>query len=1064
MEGIIDWLLNVINFNLFVNSADIGNLDNWDDTQSVVLPHHLFTNKPREFWFGICTIVTVMTKSCIQTCFLTSDLSHKGLLESVLVLLDKDPDKEYNIPNFPSESDCYKCKNTVFWPVLQCFVLLIEKLGSRFWMLTTTTPNSVLKLIKSNPYYELQLNICYSHAAQLDSAINNDNDFSFSQLVYDDSLGKDKSVEPIQERYHGFSLSWVVPFIKSLIDFGDYEASTVVELLDFVCHVHSVSLHGDTNVSSTDLFQIVLPIERVAERVENLFLSQESLKCITQSVDVLFSQKVYAVILQCKQAVFSMITFLCSYVLSKGRRHKPTLKQHLSQTARTYTSLVMYCSTEKTAGRLWYLVKQISSLSPFLSIVSSKVDSSYGHASLLQPDELCEMLLKLIANKQSNQDIAGPFLYPPSFNSSTVKKTSGNVPVIKQEPLEGANGKSFCATETKGRPLSNHDLYQGSSSHNSSSSSSKDLHCEKKLDGSYGGLDQKQISLKLKKLPVTVVKSEKGVLHYEYESNLQSVSISPVSVSQSLTKPVKPRIESDTDSCSSNSDGDTDDLPSYFAFSNRRRFTDASTSSTITLESEINEELVMQKQTAEELVKNMERTSQNAQFTAITDSDERNVADFANPHSDRCLFKQSSKGCYSKVEYNAVKLNTECDVKLNPSPEQELCFYHEQNIDCAVVNKSSSIIDMVLDCDPPILQDDIVEESPVSDQDTLVEQHEPIGSELVGMDNVKTDSGDEDVFCVTDNQPESDKQQQSVSVNSKMDTSFNGGKNFEPMQFENDQHTKSCGFPSTSVCTSSTTSHRVVVPYKYCDLKFSSVAMESEMKLESSNLEKSDEVIKQVNSDSVHKHIAQSSYVQHSATTAKQLVSDDKIQPAVAGRAPFSQSRMGSLHIPSALSTITRKTQAGKAKDTTTSKDLHKNTTLEPMGRSSSVTSETSRAMVKVELSRVYNKEEFLMEVLSWNPTVFYHTKGSGVSDINEGPYSLSSIEKVPVTFESSDKYVDVFKPLLLLETWDTVSYNYICSCYHVTSHDMCTCNVLRSTKISIYRSLENFRLELFRC
>ena len=1046
LEGVIDWLLNVINFNLFVNSADIGDPANWVDTQTVVLPHHLFTDKPHEFWFGICTIVTVMTKSCIQTCFLTSDLCHKGLLESVLALLDNDPDKEYNIPNFPSETDCYQCKDTVFWPVLQCFVLLIEKLGSRFWILTTTTPNSVLKLIKSNPYYEMQLNICYSHAAQLDSAINNDNDFSFSQLVYDDSLGKAKSVEPIQEQYHGFSLSWVVPFIKSLIDFGDYEASTVVELLDFVCHVHSVSLHGDTNVSSTDLFQTVLPIEVVAERVENLFLSQESLKCISQSVDVLFSQKVYAVILQCKQAVFCMITFLCSYVLSEGRRHQPTFKQHLSQTARTYTSLVMYCSTEKIAGRLWYLVKQISPLSPFLSIISSKMDSSYGHASLLQPDELCEMLLKLIANKQINQDIAGPFLYPPSFDSSTVKKTTDNVPVIKQEPLEG--GKSFCATEIRGRPQSNHDLYQGSSSHSSSSSSSKGLHCEKKSDDFYGGLDQKQISLKLKKLPLTVVKSEKGVLRYEYESNLHSVSMSPESVSQSLTKPVKPHIESDTDSCSSNSDDDidddTDDLPSYFAFSNRRQFTDASTSSTVTLESE---ELVKQKQTAEEMVKNMERMSQNAQFTLITESDERNVADFANPHSDGCVFKQRSKGCYLKGEDKAIKLNTEHDVKRNPSPEQELCFYQEQNIDCAVVNTSSSIIDMVLDCDPPILQDDIVEESPVSDQDTLVEQHEPIGLELVEMDNVKTDSGDEDVFCVTDNQWESDKQQQSVSVNSKMNTSFNGGKNFEPMQFESDQLTKSCGFPSTSVCTSSTTSHSVVVPYKYCDLKFSSVDIESETKLESSNLEKSDEVIKQANSDSVHKHIVQSSYVQHSATTAKQLMSDDKIQPAVAGRAPFPKSRMGSLHIPSALSTITKKAQAGKAKDKTTSKDLHKNTTLEPMSRSSFVTSETSRAVVKDKLSRVYDKEEFLMEVLSWNPTAFHHTKGSGISVINEGPYSLSSIKKVPVTFESSDKYIEVFKPLLLLETWDTVSYNYFYSCFHVTRHDMCTCNVLRSPK-----------------
>ena len=1025
LESVINWLLNVINFNLFAYSADIGDLANWDDTQNV-LPHHLFTNKPREFWLGMCTIFTVMTKSCIQTCFLTSDLSHKGLLESVLALLDENPDKEYDIPSFSSQSESYKCKNTVFWPVLQCFVLLIEKLGSRFWMLTATIPNSVLKLIKSNPYYQLQLNICYSHAAQLDSAITNDNDFSFSQLVYDDSLGKAKSVEPIQERYHGFSLSWVVPFIKSLIDFGEFEASTVVELLDFVCHVHSVSLHGDTNVNSTDLFQTVLPIEVVAGRVESLFLSQESLKCITQSVDVMFSQKMYTVLLQCKQAVFCMITFLCSYVLSKGRKHQPMLKQHLSQTARTYTSLVMYCSNEKTASRLWYLVKQISSLSPFLSIVSSKVESSYGHTSLLQPDELCEMLLKLIANKQSNQDIAGPFLYPPSFSSLTSKKTTGDAPVIKQELLEEeTKGRPSCATEIKLEPLPDHDLY-----HQGSSAASKSSHFslnEKKSDDTYGGLDQKQLSLTIKKLPITVIKSEEGVLHYEYESDLNNVPTSPGSVSKSLTKPVKPRayIESDTDSCSSNSDDDNDDLPSYFAFSKRRRCTDASTSSTITLESEFNEQLDIQRGTAEKMVKANERSSQSAPFkqTITTDND-----NFASPHSDDCTFKQRSDEGYSKVEDSAIELKPECDMKHNPSAGQELCLYKEQNTDCDVINRSSSIIDMVLDCEPPILQDDIVEYSPVSDHSTIVEQNGPVGSELEAINNMKTDSGDEEVFCVIDEHTSKfislDKQQQSESVNSKVDASFMGDEDFEPVQFENDQCIKSCAFPTTSACKLST-GDAVVVPYKYCDLKFNSLAMESETNSENPNLENSNEVIKQTNSDLVHKHSPYPSCVQHSTTIAKQVMSDDKIQPAVAGRAPFSKSRMSSLHIPSALNTITKKVQAGKTKDSTSSKSLHKNTTLEPMGQSSSVSAETSKAVVKVELSRVYNKEEFLMEVLSWDPTVFYQTKESSKSDINEGPYSLSNIEKVPVTFESSDKYIEVFKPLLLLETWDTVSCYY---------------------------------------
>lgn len=1020
LESVIDWLLNVINFNLFVNYVESDDLA--DDTQNVVLPHHLFTSKPRDFWLGICTILTVMTKSCIQTCLLPSDLSHRELLESVLALLGEDSDKEYDIPNFHTQSESYKCKNTVFWPILQCFIVLVDKLGSRFWMLTTTTPNSVLKLIKNNPYYQLQLNICYSHAAQLDLAKNNDNDLSFSQLVYDDSLDKaSKSMEPIQERYHGFSLSWVVPFIKSLIDFGDYESSTVVELLDFVCHIHSISLHGDTNVSSTDLFQTVLPIEVVAERVESLFLPQESLKCITQSVDVLFSQKVYSVLLQCKQAIFCMITVLCSYVLSKGKRLHPVLnqiKQHLSQTARTYTSLVMYCSTEKTASKLWYLVKQISSLSPFLSTVSNQAGCPHGHSDLLQPDELCKILLKLIADKQNNQDIAGPFLYPPSFDSSTLKKTFTSITVIKQEPFEEeTNSKLSYSTRINQPSLLNRDMYHHESPTHSEGSDIAKVHYsssdEKMTDGdTWSALDQKQVSLKLKKLPITVSKSDNGVLHYAFESDSNnSATIPSGSPSKTSTEPIKSHRESDTDSCSSSTDDDNDDLPSYFSFQ-KRRLTDASTSSTVTIESEFNEQLVMQRATAkEELVKisqpNAPFKQNDDNITLKTDDviwNTNNINNFASPRSDHCTLKQSSEEHYSELEDSSIKLDTEANVKCNTNAEQEWFACNQQNTDGASVNRSSSVIDMVLtECDPHLSKVSLIEDFAVTDQHgSKIEQHGSTGLELGSMENQNSDSsGDEDVFGAIDNQHTTSLDKQEPLINSHVDMNF---KNPEPMQSENEQ--------CADLYTSFTGNDPVVVPIKHHNVKFKSKAMPSETNLGSSN-----EVIDQ---DSVKAKPSCVLHLQQPSSVSTQQMNNDKIQPAVAGRAPFSKSRMASLHIPSALNAIT-KVQAGKAKDIAISKGLHKNT-LASMGQSNAATTETSKVVVKVELSRVYSKDEFLMKVLSWDPTAFHQTQERGKSVISEGPYSLPTIAKVPATFKSSDHYIEVFEPLLLLETWDTVS------------------------------------------
>ena len=978
LESVIDWLLDVINFNLFVNTIDIDNSANWDDTQKVILPRHLFTSKPREFWLGICTILTAMTKSCIQTCLLPSDLSHKELLESVLSHLDRDSDKEYGIT---TQRESNKCKNTIFWPVLQCFVLLVDKLGSNFWMITTTTPNSVLKLIKSNPYYQLQLKICYNQAARLDLATNDDSDFTFSQLVYDDSLSTaSKSMEPLQERYHGFSLSWVVPFIKSLIDFGDCESSTIVELLDFVCHVHSVSLHGDTNVSSTDVFQTVLPIEMVARRVEDLFLPQESLKCISQSVDVLFSQKVYSVLLQCKQAIFCMITVLCSFVLSKDRLTLSQNKQHLSQTARTYTSLVMYCSNEKTASKLWYLVKQISSLSPFLSVVSNQVGSCHDHNDML-PDELCITLLKLIADKQDDQDIAGPFLYPPSFNNSISKRrTSSSSEIkIKQESFgEETKSLSIAEIDEESKPVLDHHLYhQESSSHCRSSTSTKKTTNSDTSGGSNlnsdtsGGSNLKQVSLTLMKLPVTVIKSDKGILHYEFKNKNTEV----------FSEPHK---ESDTESILSNSDDD--EFPEASNLFAKRWLTEASTSSTVTVESEINEQSIVQKEIAKErLGRNVQLMSQNTKGVDNIQSDSDNVT----VRSDSCTLKQSSEEHYLKAKGDSIN---EDDVKYDKETitnvDQEWFDYNEQNSDCAIVDSSSIVNLVLLEEDLHPSNDSMSEETAIIDQpvsNPLIERQESI--ELVSVENMSSDSGDEDVFTV-ERPSESTSLKEQQQLNSNADTRY---PETEQMQCENVESftDKEANF--------------VVAPNKQCNLKFKSKSMKS-----ASN---SDEMI---NSDSLNScepaKLGHASFQQPTEpnTISKQL---DKIQPAVPGRVPFSKSRMPSLQ----SSSTNTKAQASKTNNKVASKDLHK-----PVGQSSAT--ETVKVVVKIDTSRTYSKEEFLLEVLSWDPTSFFQTKGTV---INEGPYSLPNIAKVPVTFKSSDQYIEVFKPLLLLETWDTVSLQF---------------------------------------
>ena len=986
LENVIDWLLDVINFNFFINHVDIDDSANWDDTQKVVLPCHLFTNKPREFWLAICTILSVMTKNCIQTCLLPSDLSQ--LLETVLALL-RDSDQLYNIPIFYSPEGC---KNTVFWPALQGFVLLVDKLGSRFWMITATTPAATLKTIKSNPYYQLQLKICYDDAAKLDSVANNDDsEFSFSQIVYDDSLNKPSSSKgSLQERYHGFSLSWVVPFIKSLIDFGDYESLTIAELLEFVCNIHCLSLHGDTNISSTDTFQAVLPLRIIAKRIEDLFLPRESLQCISQSVDVLFSQKVYSVLLRCKQAIFCMITVLCSYVLNRDSLVLSQNKQHLTQTARTYISLVMYCSTEKTASKLWYLVKQIGPLSPFLSVVSNQVSNSHSHTDLLHPDELCEILVSLIAGKHNSQDIAGPFLCPHSFSKSTSNTKTTRVTVIKQESFgEETNSKSSFTKDFI--PLLNHDL-----NHQDSSTSCESTRKSSDSD-TYCNLNLKQVSLKVQKLPITVLKSERGELHYEFQDD-------SIKSSYRLSES-----ECDTESCCSmNSDNDSDDLPCFFSF-RKRRFTNVSTSSTITIENELNEQKEI---TKEESIKStqlsqsvqLEESINRVRVKSESDSiiyKTKSEAGLTNFHSDCGTVKQCSEEYHLKVKNSSrfEEDNLKCNEETTTIVEEDWCNYSEQNSDCVVLN-SSSIVDIYLS------KDNVVN-STVIDQGSL--GSESNSTEIVNLNSgdkgahgFSANGGNEDVFGTVCNkltfESASLEKQLQLKTNSKVDA---GSSEIVQPQHENKKLTVNCNSFMNKEA------NLIVVPNAQYNLKFKPKAMEPEI---TNSL---------INYQTKLDHVSD---CQQSSTVSKQL---DKVQPAVPGRAPFSKSRIGSLYI-SNLPDATTKVQASKTKDYVMSKDVEKKQ-LESVSQSNSTT--TDKVMVVVDPSKLYSKEEFLMEILKWDPTTFFQTKPSDISVTNKGPYLLSNIAKVPVTFKSFDQYVEVFKPLLLLEAWDTVSLQFKICC-----------------------------------
>lgn len=1065
LEDVIDWLLGVVTFNLFVNQVDVDESTMWDETQNVVLPRYLFRPQPRAFWLAICSILKLMTKDCIQTQFLTTDLKHKELVESVLVLLDKESDSD---PAIHTNSKPLNCKDTVFWPALQCFVLLLEKLGSRFWMFTRTAPNTILKLIKSNPYYQEQLEICYSEAARFEIP-NIEDGFTFSQLVFDNDTFAQSSMQPPKQRYHGFSLSWIVPFIKSLIDYGDFELPTIVELLTFVCHIHNVSLHGDVDISSTDMFQNVLPIDSIIERIEKLFLPQESLSSISQSVGILFSRKIYSALLDCKQTVFYMVTALCSHLLSKSNQLQSRHKPYLSQTARTYISLVMYCSTEKTACDLWYLLKMVSPLSPFLSVVSNEKSSAttINFSLLSRPADLSEVLLKMITDKLKEQDdLSGPFLYPPSSTEGSKWFGSCSAVIVKQEPVldEPCKSSGTDSTEVEQKPLVDQCTLE-----NHSSSAELESLMGNTTRKQNAGVKIKPFALQLEKLPVQRRHSD----GYPVVVN-KSIDSEPDTIKCTVKENFKLDLQSDTESCSA--DDEDDDLPNFFSFSNRRR-KHVGTATSDDESCEENNVFSVQKHAQKvasdnngNIKKQISGSStitlddENCEGSSISRCGDVFIADFQDKES--CMQRHASTTSTitlgdeqhegggqmhvpdlsvsslddetsvmqqqisvptvrGKASENSNKSNVQkiCDAASDVSPlKKKIRVEHEKTFDNAIgtafvdmtandsssisslnvkqtkecIGNSASLIDLVLSnttCQyqPTQMTDSRitihsaqsnVNANPVSKSFSL-----PISNVSIKIEDAKT----------TDKVVEEDA------------STF--GSNRGLNQKEADMNLSD----GDSDCF-------VVTPIKHENLKFEQkVSVDTTGALaDADDASHGDaELIRSVEciDQDLQSNVQEFQPPPMQPFPRKTSLPDGKLQPAVVGRAPFSKSRMASLQTPETHKIISRETIT-KGNVMGNDRGTQKKVANSKSTCSASIMTGTPKVVVAVELSKSHDKEEFLMEVLHWSPVSFFQNCGNA----SEGPHCTPTIQDVPLTFKSSDQYVEVFKSLLLLETWDTVS------------------------------------------
>ncbi|XP_062333403.1 probable helicase senataxin [Osmerus eperlanus] len=227
----------------------------YDPTRKMtMLPSHLYDyQNDKNYWLGICMLLTQLDTQAMDSLFLGPD-KQANILQCILNTMENSMEDE--------EEDG---KEDPFWPALQCFMVILDRLGSRIW--GQIEPIPAFTTITESSSYMKEID-CIRKESQmpqvkvepvLDDDDDDDSTVTCSQMVYCANI-PDQSKEKRGRRSHGADGSvvyeemnclvnylqsdlgqalrihnstflWFIPFIKSIMDLNDLHINEVIHYL-----------------------------------------------------------------------------------------------------------------------------------------------------------------------------------------------------------------------------------------------------------------------------------------------------------------------------------------------------------------------------------------------------------------------------------------------------------------------------------------------------------------------------------------------------------------------------------------------------------------------------------------------------------------------------------------------------------------------------------------------------------------------------------------------------------------------------------------------------------------
>ncbi|MEE6505419.1 hypothetical protein FKM82_005519 [Ascaphus truei] len=247
LQEVFTCLFKVIELGLFEN-PDIYGYTEVEEGKLILLPSHLYdTTNYKNYWLGICMLLTVLEEQAMDSLLLGHD-KQNNFMQSILHIMEKQTEDESANP---------------FWPALHCFMMILDRLGSKVWG-QLIDPIQAFQTIIGSPSYNREIdNIrnSYGRTTKPEPEADCEEDIvSCSQMVYHFNAEKKKKdtgwknaicpdycpnmYEEMQSlanvlqsdigqdmRVHNSTFLWFVPFVQSVMDLKDLGVAYIMEVI-----------------------------------------------------------------------------------------------------------------------------------------------------------------------------------------------------------------------------------------------------------------------------------------------------------------------------------------------------------------------------------------------------------------------------------------------------------------------------------------------------------------------------------------------------------------------------------------------------------------------------------------------------------------------------------------------------------------------------------------------------------------------------------------------------------------------------------------------------------------